>query len=522
MRYILSFIKYFGFFALFLCCSLAFYQTTNNLYPSNNGGLVDYSLWGWAGMFIIWGYAFFSYKKYSNQLPLAFAAQLSILCFALDCWRLFIFATNLQMKYWILGIVALELLAALLAFLSKYRTVAGLALVVALIVFGGMYVLLPIILPMNALMLIAFFISIICFVILTPLLTRKNKLYTLYALIFVSLLYSGNLFYHSFHGIGFWEPKIHQPASSVKVSIIVPIYNAETTLKRCLDSLRKQTLRDIEIICVNDGSTDKSADILAQYAAHDARFKIITQSNQGSGAARDAGMKIARGEYVGFVDSDDFVDLNYFKTLYDKARNINADIAVADGILLKTLRGTKRLYYRVRARNTLQTSIFYKTNLLLGTCIQWDKIYKRDLLSEHHIYNSHIKTIGEDCFFSLAALMYADEILIVPNADYYYQPQAKSMSFTPISKSHLQAMLDLYQSLYDYIETSSLSTYDKIVWNKAVSFMAQCELASFARKADKIHHTWFQNEFNRLLPMAAPFDLKNKGCKYISQNDFLM
>ena len=93
-----------------------------------------------------------------------------------------------------------------------------------------------------------------------------------------------------------------------KISVIVPIFNVEKYLKECLESIINQTFKDIEIICINDGSTDNSLDILNQYAEKDNRIKVITQSNQGLSAARNTGIKYANGEYISFIDSDDYID----------------------------------------------------------------------------------------------------------------------------------------------------------------------------------------------------------------------
>ena len=98
-----------------------------------------------------------------------------------------------------------------------------------------------------------------------------------------------------------------------KLSIIVPIYNSEKYLKECLDSLVNQTFKDIEIICVNDGSTDGSLNIIKHFAQNDSRIKIINQENKGQSAARNAGLKIARSEWVTFIDSDDYIDLNTYE-----------------------------------------------------------------------------------------------------------------------------------------------------------------------------------------------------------------
>ena len=117
-----------------------------------------------------------------------------------------------------------------------------------------------------------------------------------------------------------------------KVSVIVPVYNTEKYLEKCLNSLINQTLHDIEVICVNDGSTDNSLNILNQYAQKDNRIKIINQENKMQGAARNAGTQIAAGEYIGFVDSDDWIDLDYFEKLYNAATKYNLDIALATNV----------------------------------------------------------------------------------------------------------------------------------------------------------------------------------------------
>ena len=110
----------------------------------------------------------------------------------------------------------------------------------------------------------------------------------------------------------------------VKVSVIIPVYNTEKYLEKCLYSVCNQTLSDIEIICINDCSTDNSREILNKYAADDERIKIINfEENKGAAAARNAGIDAATGEYIGFVDSDDYPDLDFYEKLYNKAENRN-------------------------------------------------------------------------------------------------------------------------------------------------------------------------------------------------------
>ena len=114
----------------------------------------------------------------------------------------------------------------------------------------------------------------------------------------------------------------------IKISIIVPVYNTEKYLGVCLDSLISQTYKDIEIICVDDGSTDNSLQILNDYAAKDSRIKILTQKNQGPSVARNLGLEKAKGEYITFVDSDDWVSIDMCEKIYSKAIDTNADLVL--------------------------------------------------------------------------------------------------------------------------------------------------------------------------------------------------
>lgn len=111
-----------------------------------------------------------------------------------------------------------------------------------------------------------------------------------------------------------------------KVSILIPCYNVEKYLRQCLESVINQTLTDIEIICINDGSTDATLEILREYANRDSRIKIIDKPNSGYGASMNKGLEMASGEYIGIVESDDFVELNMFETLYDKAVQNDLDL----------------------------------------------------------------------------------------------------------------------------------------------------------------------------------------------------
>ena len=117
-----------------------------------------------------------------------------------------------------------------------------------------------------------------------------------------------------------------QEERSPRISIIIPVYNAEEYLRQCLDSVTNQTMREIEIIIANDGSTDASMDIITEYATKDRRIKVIDKPNAGYGHTMNVGIAAAHSEYIGIVESDDFIETNMFETLYSTAKENNADI----------------------------------------------------------------------------------------------------------------------------------------------------------------------------------------------------
>lgn len=132
--------------------------------------------------------------------------------------------------------------------------------------------------------------------------------------------------------------------NKIKVSVIVPVYNVEKYLKEAMDCIINQTLKEIEIICVDDGSTDSSLDILNKYADKDNRIIILEQENQGAGVARNTGLDIARGEYLSFLDPDDFFELTLLEEFYEKAISCDADIVVCG---LNTYDETKKFLMNV-------------------------------------------------------------------------------------------------------------------------------------------------------------------------------
>lgn len=166
------------------------------------------------------------------------------------------------------------------------------------------------------------------------------------------------------------------------VSVIVPVYNMESYLERCMDSLVNQTLKDIEIIVINDGSVDNSLKILNKYKKkYPEKVQIINQQNAGISVARNNGLKLATGKYVGFVDSDDFVDLNMFKHLYDECNKTDADIMVCN--YKKYYTDTEK-YDLVDVVKNIHCNNLYEEPSLINSIYYapWNKLYKRSLFDD--------------------------------------------------------------------------------------------------------------------------------------------
>lgn len=218
--------------------------------------------------------------------------------------------------------------------------------------------------------------------------------------------------------IEFEKNCVKEAFKNPKVSIIVPAYNTEKYISKCLLSLISQTLKEIEIIIVDDGSTDDTSKIIEKFSNADGRIKVINQENKKQGAARNKGTEFAIGEYIGFVDSDDWVDLDYYEKLYNSAKKYNSDIALATNVRIGNGKTKKRLNITEEIYvNTLQDKIDI-SNQVKNPC-PTNKIYKREMLLKNKIIWPE-GVYCEDKLFTIQAIYYANGLVTVPDIYYYY------------------------------------------------------------------------------------------------------
>lgn len=238
-----------------------------------------------------------------------------------------------------------------------------------------------------------------------------------------------------------------------KVSIVVPVCNVERYLKECLDSVAKQTLQEIEIICVDDGSTDNSLEILNEYKEKDQRVKVISKKNSGYGNTMNVGMDAATGMYIGIVESDDYVEPNMFERLYDTACKFDAEIVKSDHYIFSTKEGkcNKKIQY-------ICPEQYYGKVVNADTCeeiydfamMNWTGIYRTDFIRNNNI--RHNETPGasfQDNGFWFQVLSLAKSVVMINEAFYYYRQDNPNSSIN--SKKKVYCICDEYNYIQSFV-----------------------------------------------------------------------
>lgn len=206
--------------------------------------------------------------------------------------------------------------------------------------------------------------------------------------------------------------------TDIKVSVIIPVYNVEKYLRQNLESVANQTLKDIEIICVDDGSTDSSFEIVKEFAEKDSRFIAVSQENGGAGAARNNGLRRAKGKYLSFLDSDDFFDEKMLEEAYNKAEATQADFVVFQSDqyyeetkefkdVSWTLRYAEIPPYEPFGRRSMTDNVF---KVFVGWA--WDKLYNREFVLKNNLWFQEQRT-SNDMLFVFSAVAIAKKIACV-------------------------------------------------------------------------------------------------------------
>lgn len=236
----------------------------------------------------------------------------------------------------------------------------------------------------------------------------------------------------------------------MKISVIVPVYNTGKYLKKCLDSLVNQTLEDIEIIVVNDGSSDNSIDIIKSYGKkYKNKIIFLDKENGGQGSARNLGIKVAKGEYIGFVDSDDFVDLKMYEKMYEVATNNKSEIVICNLIDYYEKNNNENI-----VNLNLENNVSNTEGIIKSVPSVVNKIYKKELLKRTNIiFNESIWY--EDLSYSLIVISQAKKISFINEPFYYYFHRNVSTMHNENIKKNLD-VIKAYDELINYYKNNNI------------------------------------------------------------------
>ncbi len=273
------------------------------------------------------------------------------------------------------------------------------------------------------------------------------------------------------------------------ISVIVPIYQSEATLRRCLDSIQSQTFTDIEVLLVDDGSTDKSADICEEYVQKDNRFHLFRKPHSGVSDTRQMGLDNASGEYVIHCDSDDWMEANMLELLYLKAKETDADMVVCD-------------YYR---KTDKATTIHYefphglKPNKPIGKQIKdlsncmWNKFIKLSVLRKNNISFPKGMLMGEDVYVTFSLLNKFIKIEYLPQSLYYYDHTLNHNNVSAIiAREGMLSNIKIIRNLESVLDKS---LYVKLVSQKKYVFIQSYNNGLLTAKEylglfPKAHNSW--------------------------------
>lgn len=312
-----------------------------------------------------------------------------------------------------------------------------------------------------------------------------------------------------------------------KVSIIVPIYNVDNYLRRCLDSLLNQSLKEIEVIAVNDGSTDRSYEILLDYQKSDKRLKVINKNNGGVSSARNTGLEQVTGEYIGFVDPDDWIEKQMYEELYKTAQVEEADVVMCSYIREFGSHSKKKQFHMPEQVKFTGDEVHKKVlrrligplsdeirnpELLDAWGTVWSKLYNANLILENEITFTDLHEIGtnEDSLFNIEVMYYTQNFVFINKYLYHYWRE-NSTSLTSNYKPNLLSQWEyLFNKLSTFIEEKKLGQdYRQALSNRIClntlglglnELFEQNQQASIKVKKIKkiLHHQQIRSSFTNL------------------------
>lgn len=249
------------------------------------------------------------------------------------------------------------------------------------------------------------------------------------------------------------------------ISVIIPCYNVDKWVKKCLDSVLAQTYKEIEVIVIDDGSTDDTADILASYT--DSRLRIITQKNKGVSMARNNGITYASGEFLTFVDSDDWLEPQMYEKLYSALASNDADMAVCNYNLVYDDHIVDQ-YSKSRNETVNISDDVYSYFCNYCVCNKpnnyiWTRLYKTDIVKKSEVVFEDYK-IADDTLFNFKLLPHINRVTWIPYAGYCYFQRVNSNVYTVAKKNNLaKVYADTFDALANYYEKNNFNEFTEVL-----------------------------------------------------------
>lgn len=308
-----------------------------------------------------------------------------------------------------------------------------------------------------------------------------------------------------------------------RLSIIIPVYNVEHCLEQCLNSVLHQSLKGIEVLCINDGSTDGSMAILQRFQEKDERLKIIQGERAGQGVARNKGIALAKGAYIGFVDADDWVELIMFEAMYQAAIRHHSDMVwcFTDCFDSSTNRRTAMAYFD-QERNvpgSASESVYSRETipaiLPWVTIVAWNKIYRASFLREQAIYFDTL-TPHEDVLFSFQALLRTETLVLIRQVYYHYRVNGESSTMNSFTTTNYQRILDVLRTtetaIADKLDSQEVKEWWLLFKIKQLLHSLNAALLNprLSREAQAVFFRTVRKNLTEIIPPSSGLDFSER------------
>lgn len=308
------------------------------------------------------------------------------------------------------------------------------------------------------------------------------------------------------------------------LSIIVPVYNGEKFIEKCIDSIINQTLKEIEILIVNDGSKDNTLSIIEGIAKKDSRVKILNQKNFGVSAARNNGISKVRGKYIAFVDADDYIDKTMYEKMYKKAEKFNSDIVICN--VNDVLNNNKKVSLNLNEgiidiRKLTESEFLSNEYFKLGTAV-WHKIFKSNLIKENKIkFINYSEVASEDTLFNYEAMLKAKRLYCIDEALYDYRINEVSLTKSKSAKENMvKRCMNTVSIMSDFLSKNRIKDENFIdyitYWQfiNALSYVNELSIKSLVNSIKEYSKISTFNKSIRKIALSSKLDkyfINHKG-----------